>query len=487
MRKTLTLSLRSLASGRILAGLFILCKFIGLTLPSFAEIFSPRNGILGNCYRNDYIKVYPSPGPLFDVTSDTGMYLFIALILLGAAAYTIGFYPKISGLLLCLLLAWFNERYSVFYFGWEPYISCLLFLSVFLPVNCRFSLFPDKEPADTPSLRFFTFLLLFQVGFLYFYNGISKNGAYWMDGNAVLLAAAETDKTTAFTGLLFRYPAWARLAAWAALAWEILVLFFIFMPFRNVFFRYVSAAGIVLFHWGIALFTDVGLFKYVALVAAVILLPEHFWQLPPVRRLRLPHLKKFNVPHLRLRLPQAVPLVFGAFLLSQMVFSNLAQTSRSKTDDRLGRLIRNAGLKKTVEKGWIVRKPYYSFFGQYWHLYSPDPPAETGFSTVEGTDVKDKRILLGNGRRLQTAGEISYQKKLLFAYLTLRGNNQKDEILSRCLVSREMNLFLANPINPRLKSVELVTYSYKPQNAAAVRIDHSDYERVVRQQVNLSY
>jgi hypothetical protein len=487
MNRLPTLHLQSLASFRILLGLYILIKFIFSILLNFNEIFSTKNGILGNCYQIEYIKSYPSYGPFFSIRSDLSLIIVICFIILLALFFTVGLYPKICGFILFFFMAWFSERFSTLYFGWEAYFSCLFFLSLFLPLNAKFSLFPAKEPPIDKSYIFFSCLLFFQIGFIYFYNGISKNGYYWFSGDAVRLAISEIDKTTAFTQLLIDNAALSEVLSWMALLTEISIILFIFFPFKNHIFRYIAIVGILSFHWGISLFTDVGNFKYVAIIASVILLPPHFWQLGLVTKLSSKPFKTFHVPQWRIPFPTVLSIVFGVFLLSQMLFSNLAQTSLTKTDDRFGLLIKNMGMKKWVEKGWIIRKPYYSFFGQYWHLYSPNPPSETGYTTVEGIDMNGNKIFLDNGFQIQSASDISYQKKLLYAYITLRGNNKKDVIMSRCLLSREMNYFLSNPKNPRLKSVDLVTYSYKPSNTYDIKLTGREYTRIIRQQITLDY
>lgn len=476
------LSLHSLAAFRILVGTGIFIKFVFILFPAFGDVFSPETGILGNCFRTDYVRAYPSYGPGFDILTDSGMYGLMLGICVLAAGFALGFYPKVTGTLLCLLLAWFNERYSVLYFGWETYLSCLLFLTLFLPVNSRFSFFPSPEPAGGAPRNIFAFLLLFQIGFLYFYNGVSKNGGTWFSGDAVALTVYEADKMTRFSSFLIENGALSRLLTYATLVWEIGLIFLLFIPYKPVLFRSLAAVSIVLFHWGIALFTDVGLFKYVSLAAAVVLLPEAFWQTGVFKRLTKVKFRRFSLPHFAVKIPRALQISFGIFLLSQLLFSNLAQSSRSKTDDRFGNFLQKSGLGKTVEKAWLIRNPYYSFFGQYWHLYSPDPPAETGYSVMEGTTVDGKIIRIENGEPVDTDAKLPTVKKWLYAYLTLRGNNQKDLILMACMVSRDLNFYLRNPQHPPLRSVELVTYSRRLTARGDLKSLPAGYTRVIRQQ-----
>ncbi len=561
------IDLRSIAAFRIILSLFIALEFAFMVFGNFSDIYSPETGILGNAFAQDFHSFYKGFIGIFFIHSDIAMKLFICLIIAVMLMLCIGFYPRIMAFTGCVLLYLFFNRYSLLYVGWEMYASVMLFWLAFMPSASFFSFFTsdsygigktttyhktqNPEPRTqnsqllTPNSKVWNsplaFALIFQIGMIYFYNGISKNGELWMTGRAVECFFYQADKARPLTAWLLQFNSnvsssgveniavFSVFFTYFILILEIGLIFILFVPFKNKQFRYLASFLIFSLHWGIDIFVDVGNFKYVATAVAILLLPGDFWNslvrlLYPTRGeghqppLTPPneqsHLVKkpshifrqaqydsravsqslsktlgrgcfLKYPLTKRHCPERVGLILAYTLCFFIIFSNLSQTNASKTTDRMKHVIDFLHFDKILKKVNHHLLPQYSFFTQYWHLYSPDPPQENGYMQVEVITDNNDTLSVFNGIPLEKKLFYSTVQHNLFTYLLLKkGRNQKDKIAEKYLVLREIRLWNKQPENAKLRSVQLVIYSRLFDKNVKIQ---SGFERVAYKTIDVKY
>lgn len=505
MKNIYGLDLRSIALFRVIISIFIACEFLFLVLGNFVAIYSPETGVLGNGYANEYHSFYKGFMGLFFITSDTLMLAFIWLLIGVMILLALGFLPRLMALLGYFLLYLFFNRYSVLYFGWEMYASVMLFWLIFLPSNKYFSLFKTSA-SDFFSNEYrspFAFALLFQISIIYFYNGISKNGDLWLSGHAVESFLAETDKVNMLGTWLYSHFSETSILiffTYLVLAVEIGMPLIIFLPFKNQRFRFLALISILLLHWGIALFADVGNFKFVATAVAALLLPESFWSNNP--KLAVFIQKNGNALDLSAKLKSLISAkvqqsfmffnsnmkfqkVIAILLCILILFANLFQTNASGTNDRMKQFVKFSHLDSALEKINFNLLPQYSFFSQYWHLYSPDPPKEHGCLQIEAITIDNDTIALFNGQKLQNKQFSSHLQKYFFNMLMLKkGRNQKERIAEKYLVLKEIKLWNKNVQNARLRSLQLVIYNKSPKLAS---VNSTGFNRQIYKAIDVKY
>jgi len=477
------LDIRSINMFRVVLGGTLICQVIGYVLMNFGTMFSPETGALGNGFAADYIAAYTGPEWLFKIDSDFGMLVFIGIRLLFLILFTVGFFPRLAALVSAILLWLFQVRYNVLFLGWEMFAAVLISFSVFFPWNRK----PEGRFEWRSPLAFVT---LFQIGFIYFYNGISKNGHKWLDGTAVKFFLAEFDKSRPLAFQVIELDWLTSFMTYSTLIVEVGILILLFFPFKNSLLRYVVVFLILTLHWGIDLFVNVGFFKWYAVCMAVLLLPGSFWN-----RLSSPiqNLIKRAGPFRTLAMPSGklakyTESVVAISLVYMIVLTNLNQTVSSKTNDRVGRFLKESKLSIPVRKLTPNWWPQYSFMRQFWHLYSPDPPSEKGYMQFEIiTQVDTFRV--SNGHNL-SEGQLysSAPERHLMQYLTLRqGRNQRDKIAQRSKLMYEIRKWNANPMSPRIISVEIVLYSFRPDRPSHISKSPPVFERIVKQVIDIDY
>jgi hypothetical protein len=499
MKKVYGLDVRSLTLFRVFFASFIALEFVFYVLNNFSEIYSPETGVLGNAYAKEYIEYYKVFTGIFFIQSDFYMMCFIWLIILIMMLLAIGFYPRIMAIIGSFLLYLFFNRYSVLYFGWEMYASVLLFWLIFIPTN---SISATNNQSNSINHNFewrspLAFVFLFQIGFIYFYNGISKNGDIWMSGKAVESFLSESDKLTAI-GSWFKSISSnvlnSFLTYWVLLV-EVMIIFLLFFPNRPTLFRYLVAFLVFSLHWGIAFLADVGHFKYIAVAVSIVILPSDFWDKAQVvipslsnkmnfKTVRIPFFDSFLTKFSRFKTPLLTKML--AFLLCFLIiFSNLSQTATSGTTDRMKKLIQSIGFEHVLNKINYRMLPQYSFFTQYWHLYSPNPPQEKGYMQVEVVTVNNDSIPVFNGKRLNGVIYTSNLHRYFFNMLQLRkSRNEKEKLAEKHLMLKEIRLWNKVSSNPKLKALQIIHYSRYFDEKSGLA---SHFERIKYKTIDIKY
>lgn len=479
---------RALSLFRIFLGLFFLGEFLLMVLPNFGTVYSPETGILGECYRVSYEQEYDRIPRLFSVQSDGGMRQFIGFLVIVLIAFTSGLYPRLMAGIATILLWLFFDRYSVLYYGWEQIASCLIFVSMFLPIGEHYTLFRLKNSSIPDKFRSpFTYLLLIQISLIYFYNGVSKNGDLWIDGSASGFAVGSLDKNYGLADWFSEKTTLVKVTTWLTLAWELLFPLLVFLPWKNDRLRMLAALSILAFHWGISTMIDVGNFRIVAIPMAMVLFPPSFWAALR-RKLKGRYLKNFpkKLPGLVFTTPVLIKRFVAGFLIFFMVMSNLSQSLNSKTPDRFKQWMEGNAIGSIVGEFDVHDYPTYTFFAQFWHLYSPNPPRELGYAQIELITTESDTLTVFNGKEIEAHHFPSRIVKFMHYTLLYGIRNRKDFSMMYCLLNREMRIWAAERPKMRLSKVQLCHYSRKPESLKELQtLNDTPPERTVFLELNI--
>lgn len=455
INKIYGLDTRSISVFRVLLSVFIAAEFILMVLGNFHDIYSPETGVLGNCFAEGYQSNYKNASAIFSIHTDGVMEIFVGSIILTMLFVAVGFYSQFFALAGCILLWLFFTRYQLLYFGWEMYASVMLFWLVLIP-----SKWSEGREYRSP----FAFALLFQIAFIYFYNGISKNGELWMSGKAVESFLSEVDKARPAADWLISKPAITSALTYLTLIIEVGIVILLFIPVQSKKLRYLSSFLIFSLHWGIDIFVDVGNFKYVATVVSVLLLPGDIWVWLESKFTFPERFKRIRMPDYELKIHPKAEKALAVVIFVLIVFVNLSQTNFSGTNDRMKQVVEGVNLDRVFKKINHHALPQYSFFSQYWHLYSPDPPGETGWMQVEFITTNNDTVSVFNGKPLEQRFHSAAQRNLFNYLLLKKGRNKKDQVAEKCLLMREIKLWNKGA-NPKISSAQLVIYNrvYEPE------------------------
>jgi hypothetical protein len=269
-RKTISFDFRSLALWRIITGLAVLYdlvfyKFLFLEKYYFSGILRPESAI------------EPYYGTGFDVVNALGENAFIAFIffsILLSICFTIGLLDRFVKpiLFFCYSLIMVNSLYLITGFHFMVLVS--LFWSIFLPTGTVWSCVKHRDFSIHPLALYGLYL---QIALIYLTSFLVKNGAIWLDGNAIELVVQDEYFASGFGFQLRNYPLVLKVLTYVALVWEFLIPVFILWPFkRNL--KLIAAMMIVLLHLGIMMMAQVGPFLIMGMAFSAALLPKHFWE-----------------------------------------------------------------------------------------------------------------------------------------------------------------------------------------------------------------
>lgn len=481
------ISLPSLSLFRVLLGLYLCGTLIFRFAGHFATYFSPANGILGRCFSEQYLEHYGFVfNPLYYASTDlhTGFYLAVCIVL--SIGLTLGIRSGICAFGLSILLAFWYDRYPMFYQGFEQYAQVLLWIACLLPVDRYFSLggvkqAPNQREEKLPTLNGpLAFFALFQVTVIYFFNGIFKYGEKYLNGTAVAFTAMDPDRSGSLSGWLIQSEGLVKLLTWTTLFFEIGMILLIILPAKFVRFRYLAIVGILFLHWGVSVFIDVGNFKWISLAAAALILPEDFWQRQSIGKqlLRWNPKARFRYSS-NVRSPALDRLLVILFCVS-IVLSQFDTWLSNRASDNLHERANETMLAKWV-KGVPRLDWNFTPFDQYWHLYAPNPATERGFLCIELSDKQNNTIAVFNGEKT-TQGFFKRKIDLsFFDVIQLRqGRNAYIKMAQECMLQRE--LFLGQTSQPT--QVSLVLYSWRPETLSELQ-QGPELERIILHDLKL--
>ncbi len=284
----LTIDLRSLGLYRIAAGCLLIYDWLA-RWPSL-EAFYTSFGVL------PIEAPLPKAGGEFHFSlldSATSLPMVQAMFWLGLVCYVcflIGWRTRLFHILSFLFFISVSNRNIMTRDGSDVVMTTMLMWSMFLPLGKRFSLdaviaamragvdLRTRPATPTPSaLRsepsLAAFVIVCQIGLIYYLTAWDKYGPTWIDGTA-LYHALHIDYFTRPLGAWARdLPLWfIKTMTWGTLGLEFIVLPLLLVPVLQPLLRRMTIVALTGLHLGIWLLMDLGSFPFVMIGTFTLLL-----------------------------------------------------------------------------------------------------------------------------------------------------------------------------------------------------------------------
>jgi len=370
-------------------------------------LLAPNSGLLGECWLSQLALKDTVLGSI-----DSYWLLVLPGLLL---FWFLDIYPAFFCFSSIVLVTLFFARYPILYLGWEQISVCLLSCSFVVEITKR----TYNNEYEIPVLS--SYLMFTQIGMIYTFNALSKSGPLWMSGNAIAYATSALILRTDNANWLQQQHTLTTLLTYAVLIWEWMVLPMFILSFKYEKLRFPTALSIVLFHFTLSLFIDVGNFKWVSIAMLMLSIPSFFW-----KEKKLPSL--YTQWQWGFTLRPIFSSIISVTLIAILFVSHLTQ-------------------QYAYEKSatWTLRDVFpfnipNSFCSQFWHLYSPNPPAENGFVVTELILHNKDTVMVRNGLPTSPTQFKNTTEKLLYTYMTIRNQRKYALCLQSCMVQREIAL-----------------------------------------------
>lgn len=370
-------------------------------------LLAPNSGLLGECWLSQLALKDTVLGSI-----DSYWLLVLPGLLL---FWVLDIYPAFFCFSSIVLVTLFFARYPILYLGWEQISVCLLSCSFVVEITKR----THNNKYEIPVLS--SYLMFTQIGMIYTFNALSKSGPLWMSGNAITYATSALILRTDNANWLQQQHTLTTLLTYAVLIWEWMVLPMFILSFKYEKLRFPTALSIVLFHFTLSLFIDVGNFKWVSIAMLMLSIPSFFWKGKKLSSLHKQWQWSFT-------LRPIVSSIISIILIAILFVSHLTQQYAYEKS-----------------KPWVLSEffPFNipnSCFSQFWHLYSPNPPAENGFVITELILQKGDTVMVRNGLPTSPLAFNNTTEKLLYTYMTIRNQRKYSLCLQNCMVQREIAL-----------------------------------------------
>lgn len=222
--------------------------------------------------------------------------LLLAVEGLAALAFALGYRTRVAAALAFLLEASLLNRNPMILLGADTLIVCLLFWSMFVPVNARWSvdaaLAPNAAPQDPRHFSAGSVGLILQVLCVYFFSAILKSGSqWWPDGTAVYYTMSLDRYSSPLGRELLNYPSLMQGLSWFVYWLERVGPLFALSPFLQAPLRFIVMLALMAMHVGFIFCMEIGLFPWVSLSSLTVLLGSWWWNWAARRVDHRQHLK----------------------------------------------------------------------------------------------------------------------------------------------------------------------------------------------------
>lgn len=389
------LDLRAIGAFRILMAIVLILDLLINKWP-YLEAFYTEQGVLDHSVLNAIINANPSSslyqfGLLYYIDDYFGVTIFFVLTFIVYVCLGIGYRSKLMSILAFGLLWSIHQRNPIVLSGPDEILINFLFISLFLPLGSRYSLFRSRDYiTQNRYLSFGTFYALFFIGMVYFYQAFLKSGHLWENGEALAFALQETIWTKSTASYLLSFPELCAVLSDMAKWIEYAIFPLLFLPLMNKWSRFSSGILLLILHWTIFVFLDLGLFPIIVPMFVVLLFPSEFFdKLEAFFKKRKRTFEPLTLNRFRFIDSKKVRLISNAFLIGIFVIINW---KASLTIPSMN--------KSLPEMSFMKKINHSSLFYQYWGFYCPNPSITHGWYKVVGINDRGEKIDLKNGKPL---------------------------------------------------------------------------------------
>ena len=202
-----------------------------------------------------------------------GSYALYSIIALSAAGIMLGWRYRLSAIAFFLSFS-YSELIDATNYLNHYYLVCLLgLLLIALPAHRRFSLDVRRRPdwrVDTVP-AWCIYVLMLQVGIVYFYAGFAKLDADWLLRAMPLAVWLPTKADWPLLGLLFTQSWVAYAFSWFGALYDLTIPFFLLWK-RS---RPLAYVAVIVFHVLTRLLFNIGLFPFIMIFNTLIFFPAN--------------------------------------------------------------------------------------------------------------------------------------------------------------------------------------------------------------------
>jgi hypothetical protein len=365
-----SLDFRSLALFRIALGSVLIGDLIARAqdLRAFYTDFGvlPRHVLLSQFRWPEFWSLHVLNGAAwFQIVLFVTSGLFALMLL-------IGYKTRVATIASWLLLLSLQARNPYINHAGDVLLRLLLFWAMFLPLGKRFGidalwdLDEVEGPRSAPVVPSIAFTL--QVVCVYLFAFLWKAGPEWHNGTALEYALNIEQMATPFGQWLLEHPALLPALTYVALYGELAVAVLLLLPWQLP--RFLAVIAVVALQLGFGFALRVGHFPYIAIIAALALLPPVIWTRSDAASSGAP-----SFPRVWESVGNATPLDQGLWVRVTATAALIAI------------LWFNASTLGWLPLPRLVESPVALLrLDQEWSMFAPRPLELDGFYVILGTD-----------------------------------------------------------------------------------------------------
>ncbi len=323
-------------------------------------------------------------GFLGSIHSDSLLYFIFLSLCIIAIFFIFNVYSIITCFILLFGYILVTNRFFPYYDGPDTLLIVILFNILLVEINIKISKQVNQDSANEFELNYnFIYVLLFQITLVYFFNGVNKTDISWYNGTAInsMLSNILINKPTAYW--LLKQPFLLKFLNYFTLLFEFTCPFLIFVKHKRVYFRLILVLFILLFHWGIFIFADVGMYVFLGTANAILLLPDLFWKKINFIKLNI----SFRTPSLNSPLKLDGQIFKVSAYVFAILFLSFTLLSSANKQYKYNTYLKNENIDEFFRK--FLPNPT-SPFAQNWSMFAPKPTTNNGFIVFDTSlSVKD--------------------------------------------------------------------------------------------------
>ncbi len=380
------LDIRAIGLFRFLLGLALILDLLMFKIPYIREFFTDE-GVIDRLIVLHLNPIYQW-GLLTVFSTDISIYAFFGVTLLAYGFYMLGINTKIAGIVAFIGLWSIQMRNPIVtYSGPDDIFIIMLFWSLFLPIDEKFCIKPVRRQRSSNLVGgWVPFLMLVQISFIYFVNGITKNGYTWTEGWALTYALQEDFWIYPSAAWLMQFENFCRITTYGVRFFEIFLPVFLLTPVWIPAGRLIAALAILTFHIPLFFFLDIGIFPSLGPIFGALLLPsfvyDKFWaKAPEVPEPNLQDVSREKPFGSIALIKNGLAIVFTVYIIYINIVFSISY------------------FKPVSYPSFIIHIREYPLMQQRWNMFAPDAIIQPGWARVAGVlENTGQRIDLSSGK-----------------------------------------------------------------------------------------
>jgi hypothetical protein len=384
-----SLDLRGLSLFRISLGLIIVFDIIHRWFD--IKWFYTDQGFWPRLFVSSIDKTYFISLHMLDGSVQWQSFLFLIHLLL-AIAFILAIKIRTTTLLLWFFQVSLITRNIHVSAGFDDYITCLLLVSLFLPIGRYFTLSHIKNKtlypyAEKSNHKWTNLLFITQVFSIHFLAGWVKDGSAWTENHTALSMIYNSQHMSSSFGLwlgqhhnlLEFFTPWVR---WL----EIIIPFTLFIPRL----RFIMIFFILVLHFGIFFTLNAFTFPFVNLITILPLIPSSLWDKVFCRKRVQKQFSTQAKTLLKSLAPKGLNYIDQSIVFCLIVIMLIQVAKFGTRKDQI------PGVPRIIHQLTMT-----TLFYQRWLLFGPEPFQKDGYFVFEGENEKGEVFeILGNNKIL---------------------------------------------------------------------------------------